>query len=172
MSVVQLFLFLHVMGAIIAFGPTFVFSFIAGLSRQQPQHALFGLQLSELIQMRLVLPLAVVQGITGVILVVTVPVDILATHWLALGIVLYLILLGFAFLVQRPTLSRMVVLAQAMPAPAAGGGPPAGQAPAGGPPPGPPPEMAALGRRTMYGGIFMVIVLVVIVFLMAAKPTF
>ena len=118
--IVAILLFLHVLGAIVAFGPTFTFSLIASLSRQYPQHGPFGIQLSALISKRLVLPMAVVQGLTGLGLVIAVPYDILAIHWLTLGIVLYLIDLAFAFWVQLPAVERMVAITK----PAlAGGGP-------------------------------------------------
>jgi len=184
-AIISIFLFLHVMGAIVAFGPTFTFSLIAGLSGRYPQHGPFGIALSELIEKRIVLPMAVVQGITGLVLVAAVPFPILDTHWLALGIALYLIELAFAFWVQRPTLDRMVAItapALARSGPPAGGGsaaaaasgdPAAAAAPgAGGPPAGPPPELVALGRRVRNGGFFMTAVLAAIVFLMVVKPTF
>jgi len=199
-AIISIFLFLHVMGAIVAFGPTFTFSLIAGLSGRYPQHGPFGIALSELIEKRIVLPMAVVQGITGLVLVAAVPFPILDTHWLALGIALYLIELAFAFWVQRPNLDRMVAItapALAGGGPGAGGGSPATGGPqpgalgapgaggppsgppgatgapgAGGPPAGPPPELVALGRRVRNGGFFMTVVLVAIVFLMVVKPTF
>jgi hypothetical protein len=171
--IVAILLFLHVLGAIVAFGPTFTFSLIAGLSRQYPQHGPFGIQLSALISRRLVLPMAVVQGLTGLGLVIAVPYDILAIHWLTVGIVLYLIDLAFAFWVQLPAVERMVAITK----PALSGGPPpAAAAPAGvapsEPPAGPPPELAALGVRVRNGGFFMTALLVAIVFLMVVKPTF
>jgi uncharacterized membrane protein len=180
-AIVAIFLFLHVFGAIVAFGPTFTFSLIAGLSSRYPQHGPFGIALSALIEDRIVLPMAVVQGITGLALVLTVPFDILASHWLALGIVLYLIELAFAFWVQRPAVERMAAITK--PALAGGGPPPVGgAAPAAGathaagaaadPPAGPPPELAALGTRVRNGGFFMTAVLVAIVFLMVVKPVF
>lgn len=172
--IVAILLFLHVLGAIVAFGPTFTFSLIASLSRQYPQHGPFGIQLSALISKRLVLPMAVVQGLTGLGLVIAVPYDILAIHWLTLGIVLYLIDLAFAFWVQLPAVERMVAITK--PALAGGGPSPAAAAPAGGalsgPPAGPPPELAALGVRVRNGGFFMAALLVAIVFLMVVKPTF
>ena len=52
----QLFLFLHVLGAIVVFGPTFVFPLIASRAQQSPQHGPFAAGLSEFIERRLVLP--------------------------------------------------------------------------------------------------------------------
>ena len=44
-----IFLFLHVLGAIAAFGPSFVFPIIARQSRQMPTMAMFGLKLTDTI---------------------------------------------------------------------------------------------------------------------------
>lgn len=169
-AIVAIFLFLHVLGAIVAFGPTFTFSLIAGLSGRYPQHGPFGIELSAVISKRLVLPMAVVQGITGLVLVVAVPYDILANHWLTLGIVLYLIDLAFAFWVQLPAVERMAAITR--PALVGGGLSSAAGAPASDAPAGPPPELAALGTRVRNGGFFMAALLVAIVFLMVVKPTF
>jgi hypothetical protein len=169
---VPLFLFLHVMGAIVAFGPSFAFPLIAAASAREPQHAHFGAEVSEVITKRIVLPLAVVQGITGVLLILALGLDLLNTRWLLVAIVLYLAALGYSYFVQLPTGGRMVELT-AM----AGGGPPPGasgpQPGAGGPPPGaggPPPELLATGRKLQRGGIFLTTLIVLIVLLMVTKP--
>ncbi len=39
-------LFLHVLGAIVAFGPTFAFSFIGAMGGAEPQHANFATRVS------------------------------------------------------------------------------------------------------------------------------
>ena len=44
----QLFLFLHVLGAIVAFGPTFAFSFIGASGGAEPQHANFATRVSHI----------------------------------------------------------------------------------------------------------------------------
>ncbi len=60
-----LFLLLHVIGAIVVFGPTFVFPLIGSQAQKSPQNGHFAAALTELIERRIVLPGAVVQGITG-----------------------------------------------------------------------------------------------------------
>ena len=43
------FLFLHVLGAIVAFGPTFAFSIIGAMGGKEPQHANFATRVSATI---------------------------------------------------------------------------------------------------------------------------
>lgn len=160
----QLFLFLHVMGAIAVFGPTFVFPIIANQVRKAPQHGHFGAVLGEFIERRLVLPGAVVQGITGVALILISGRDltVAANRWLVAAIILYLIAIGFASMVQAKNAEKMVHLTANMPP-----GPPPAGAPAG-----PPPEIAATGRKLAQGGQLLSVLIVLIVILMVIKPGF
>ena len=64
-----LFLFLHVIGAILAFGPTYAFSIMGTMAGKEPQHANFSARQAEVICNMLVYPLAIFQGITGVLLI-------------------------------------------------------------------------------------------------------
>jgi hypothetical protein len=160
----QLFLFLHVMGAIAVFGPTFVFPIIASQVQKAPQHGHFAAVLSEFIERRLVLPGAVVQGVTGVALIIIAGRDLTAraNWWLGISIVLYLIAIGFAAMVQAKNAEKMVHLTANMPP-----GPPPAGAPAG-----PPPEIAATGKALGQGGQFLTVLIVLIVILMVVKPGF
>ncbi len=159
--IAAIFLFLHVLGAIVAFGPTFAFPLIGNMGGAEPMHANFATRVSLRIEERMVLPLAVVQAITGIGLILTVPVDLLKSHWLILGIVLYVIALGFATAVQTRSIERVIELTT-MPA----GGPPPGA------PAGPPPGVPEAVRRVQLGGVFLTVLIVAIVFLMVEKPVF
>ncbi|MGH2464577.1 MAG: DUF2269 family protein [Candidatus Limnocylindrales bacterium] len=156
-----IFLFLHVMGAIAAFGPSFVLPIIASQSRKMPSGALFGLKLTDAVERRLIIPLGIFQGITGVGLIWTIGFNLTATHWLAAGIVLYLIAIVFAIVIQARTVESMIHLVESAPAPAPGT-----------PPGPPPPAFLALAKRAQNGGIFLTVLLVLIVFFMAVKPQF
>ncbi|HUQ77434.1 MAG TPA: DUF2269 family protein [Patescibacteria group bacterium] len=160
----QLFLFLHVMGAIAVFGPTFVFPIIGSQVQKAPQHGHFGAVLAEFIERRLVLPGAVVQGITGVALILITGRDLTASanRWLVAAIILYLIAIGFASMVQAKNAEKMVHLTANMPS-----GPPPAGAPAG-----PPPEIVATGRKLAQGGQLLTVLIVLIVLLMVTKPGF
>jgi len=161
----QLFLFLHVMGAIVVFGPTFIFPLIASQAQKSPQNGPFAAALAELIERRIVIPGAIVQGITGVLLIFSANRDLTspANRWLGIGIVLYLIAILFAIFVQAKNAEKMVHLTS--------GGPPPGPPPAGAPA-GPPPEIVATGKKLQQGGMFLAVLIVLIVILMVTKPTF
>lgn len=161
---VSLFLVLHVLGAIIVFGPSFAFPFIANQVRKTPQHGHFAAVVSDVIERRLILPGAVVQAVTGVGLIVTTGRDVLASanRWLLIAIVLYAIAIGFAFFVQARNAEKMVHLTANMPS-----GPPPAGAPAG-----PPPEIAATGKALAQGGQLLSLLIVAIVILMVTKPAF
>jgi uncharacterized membrane protein len=161
----QLFLFLHVMGAIVVFGPTFVFPIIARQAQKSPQNGPFAAALSELISRRVVIPGAIVQGITGVALILIAQRDLTspANRWLISAIILYAIAISFAIFVQEKNAEKMVHLTA--------GGPPPGPPPAGAPA-GPPPEIAATGKKLQQGGMLLMTLIVLIVILMVTKPTF
>jgi uncharacterized membrane protein len=157
----QLFLFLHVMGAIAVFGPTFAFPVIASQAQKSPQNGHFAAVVSELIERRIVIPGAVVQGITGVALILIIGADLTSPsyRWLIGGIILYLIAILFAIFVQAKNAEKMVELT-------AGGPPPPGA------PAGPPPGVVETGQKLQRGGMFLSVLIVLIVVLMVTKPGF
>jgi len=159
--VLALFLFLHVMGAIIVFGPTFIFPIIASQAQKSPQNGAFAAALSDLIERRIVIPGAIVQGVTGLALILILganPLTDPAWHLLLVGITLYLIAILYAIFVQAPNAEKMVHLTSSMP-------------------PGPPPadtlaEIQATGKVLQRGGMILTVLIVLIVLLMVTKPTF
>jgi uncharacterized membrane protein len=158
--ILAILVFLHVMGAIVAFGPTFAFPIIGAMGGREPQHVNFALRVSERIELRMVVPLAIVQGITGLLIVWRGNYD-LTKPWLALGIILYLVALSVAIFVATPNIKKLIELTSAPPPPPAPGAPP---------PSGPPPHVAALVKKQQQTGMILAVLLVAIVFLMAAKP--
>jgi hypothetical protein len=155
------FLYAHVLGAIAAFGPTFSSSIIGGMGGAEPQHANFATRVGRELARQRILPLAVLQGVTGVGLIVTSQIDFGAAVWLQVAIVLYAIALGFAFGVQTPMVKKIIAMTSTPP-----------PAPAPGAPAGPPPELRALIQRVKVGGMFLAGLVAVIVFLMEIKPAF
>jgi hypothetical protein len=152
-------LYLHVLGAIVAFGPTFAFPIIGAMGGKEPQHANFAIRASHAIGSRLVEPLALSMAITGVgLLLVTGrnPAD-RGNWWLGIAIVLYITALTFSLAVQNRNVARIIALTSAPPPPGASG---------------PPPEVPPLVKRVQRGGMFLAVVIVVIVFLMVVKPQF
>jgi uncharacterized membrane protein len=156
MDWVTFWLFLHVMGAIAGFGVSFAFPFLGAQGGKDPAHANFAFRVTELISKRWLIPLAILQGITGIILILTADWDLFANEWLYIGIALYLIAFSFSLLVQARTEHRLIQLTSQPPPPGATGEPP--------------PEVAALGRRLRLGGMFLAANLIAIVVLMVYKP--
>ena len=182
MNLFPWFLFAHVLGAIIAFGASFsAFPLLGAMSGKEPVHANFGSRVSHAISTKVVRPLAILQGITGVALIVVGNIDLTKKLWLDVAIVLYLIAIGYALFVQIPVGHRLVELTSggppagapaagpppaAAPAAAAGGSPPAAAAP----PMGPPPGLLEAATKARRGGALLGILITTIVFLMVVKP--
>jgi Predicted integral membrane protein (DUF2269) len=154
---VALFLILHVGGAIIGFGPTFVFPFIGAAAGKEPIHTNFALRLGETIATRLILPLALFQAVTGVGLIWTVGIDVFTHLWLLAGIVIYVVAMIIVFTNQLPVGAKLVEATKNAPPPSA---------PGETRPSGPPPHIAALVRRNQLGGMALSILLLVIIILM------
>jgi uncharacterized membrane protein len=154
---IAIFLFLHVMGAIIAFGPAFsAFPIIGSMAGKEPQHANFAARINEAITKTRVVPLAIFQGVTGLVLIYLTGLNPFSQLWLGLGIVLYVIALTYALAVQAPTGRRIVELTSAPPPPGATG---------------PSPELMAAVKRAQQGGMILGILILAIVILMVTKPT-
>jgi len=167
------FLFIHVFGAIIAFGASFsTFPMLGAMSGREPAHANFGARVSSAISERVVRPFGILQGLTGLGLIWSAGIDLTKALWLDVAIVLYLIAIGYALFVQIPIGRRIVELSGGGPPPAAaaagGQGGHAGAAPAR--PSGPPPELMSAVASAQRGGMFLAISIAVIVFLMVVKP--
>ena len=152
-----LWLFLHILAAVIAFGPIFVFPIVGSLAAQMPQHMRFAVELNHRVEMRLVLPLAVSMVISGAGLIWTANINIFQTPFLIVGVILYLVALTLAFRVLLPTTTRLVHLAAQPPMPAAAPDPPAQEA------------TTLIRRLQMFGGLTTLLFLVII-FLMVIQP--
>ena len=151
-------LFLHVLGAIVAFGPTFAFPFIGALGGAEPQHANFATRVSYTLSHRLVYPIGITLPITGAAMILVRGINPAerAYWWLGLAIVLYVIAYGYSYFVQSKLVGRVIDMTSAPPPPGASG---------------PPPELQALVARIQRGGLGMTILLLAIIFLMVVKPT-
>lgn len=155
------FLFLHVLAAIIAFGPTFSFAIIGAMGGAEPQHANFATRVSHRISDVLVTPFAISMPITGALMIWAAQIPLLErdARWLLLAIILYAIALGLALFVSRPNVNRIIAMS----------GGTAG-APAGPPSGPPPPEMLRAIGVVQRTGMALVGLVVVIVFLMVMRP--
>jgi uncharacterized membrane protein len=148
-------LFLHVMVAIMAFGPTFVFPFIGAAGGKEPEHGNFALRLSVTIGTRLVIPLAVAMPLLGLWLIFLGDWDLWSSEWLVISIGIYIVTFFFAVLVLNRTGRKLVHMTAGPPPKGAGG---------------PPPEMQRLVKRQKLGGMFTALAVASIVLLMVWKP--
>ena len=173
-----LFLYLHIGGVIIAFGPTIAFPLFAARAAKEPMHGNFTLRASDWISSRVVEPGAVFVFLMGVGLIITKGYNPLEQLWVGLAIVLFLITFAFANLVQAPTVKKMIALTKQPPvvvdAPHAGDQPamagPGTPAAEGAGPAGPPPEFVGLAGKAARGGQFMLAMVFIILALMVVKP--
>jgi uncharacterized membrane protein len=150
-------LFLHILAAVIAFGPIFVFPIIGTLAAQMPQHLRFAVELNHRIELRLVVPLALSMFVSGVGLIWTANINVFGTPYLLVAIILYLVTTALALSVLVPTTGRLVRLVE--------------HAPAAGAAPGPPrPEVMTLIRRNQMFGGATTLAFLVIIFLMIVQP--
>jgi cytochrome c biogenesis protein CcdA len=154
-------LFAHILGAIIAFGPTFSSPIIGRMGARERAHGNFAMRISRELARVQIVPLAIVQGFTGVGLILAGQIDVLKANWLMVAIVLYLIAIGFAIFVQTPRAKRIIEMTTPRPDAPPDAGPPAG---------GPPPQLVAEITRVKRGGMLLIGLVTTIVFLMVVKP--
>lgn len=152
-------IFIHVLSAIVAFGPTFAFGLYGAQVAGEPQHGNFMARASHHVADRLVLPVALSMPVSGLLVIWAKSIDLLGTHWLLLAIAVYVVLILYVILVQRPATIRLIELSSTPP--------PAGAAPAG-----PPPAVLETLAKIRRGGMLTGVLIVVIVALMVVKPSF
>ncbi|HET9347396.1 MAG TPA: DUF2269 family protein [Candidatus Limnocylindrales bacterium] len=157
--VIPWLLFLHVLGAIVAFGPSFAFPIIGAMGGAEPMHGNFATRVSHSISARIVYPIGITLPITGALLILASGRDLSVREnwWLGIAIVLYVIAYGYSFFYQRKTVENIIELTSAPPPPGATG---------------PPPELPPLVKRVQRGGMVLTVLLLAIIFLMVVKPQF
>ena len=149
----RLLLTLHIFGAIVGLGPSFVWP-VAGpvLARAQPAEALGILRLMKAVTSALIVPVVlVVQPLTGALLIFETGRDdgFFEYEWLWIAIALYALTYGI-FLVDLPNLRKQVhMLAE-------------GRQDT--------PEFGAITKRTTINGVALGVLVTAIIFLMAWQP--
>lgn len=155
---VPFLVFLHVLGVILAFGPTYAYAHFGALLKEEPQHREFFGRARERISRRLTFPATLSLAVTGlaIMAVTNYPITNPAARWLQVSIVLYVGMVGYIVLVLDRINRRISDLGRGA---RAGGGPP-------------PPELMTLVARSRRDGKWLGIVVLVILFLMVVKPAF
>ena len=143
-------LFLHILAAIIAFGPIFVFPIVGVLAAKQPQYIAFAVAVNHAIEERLVTPVGATMLISGAGLIWTANINFFATPYLIVAVILYLGALGIGSGVLLPNTKKMAAILE-------GGG-------------GPTPELFRLIKANQQLGGVLTVSFVIIVFLMIVQP--
>jgi uncharacterized membrane protein len=151
--VFQLLLFLHVLGAIVAFGFGFAAPVFGTMLAREPQHAGWYIRSVKRVSNFVIIPAALSMAVTGVGLVHAAGRRF-EEPWLAASIVLYAGALLAVFLIQRPALDRLIELQGTPPGPE-----------------GPSPEIPRLAARLRLVGIGLTVTVTVILLLMVWRPT-
>lgn len=150
----ELWLFLHVLGAIVAFGFGFYAPVFGMMSAREPQHGNWYMRASKRVSNLVIIPVAISMFITGTLLVTaTGGMSRFQELWLALSLVLYVISLVIVFFMQRPALDQVIALTSQPPGPE-----------------GPPPAVAENVRRMQLYGVILLVLTIAIVALMVWKP--
>lgn len=156
MDLFVILLFLHVLGAIIAFGPGFASMIVGPMVAKEPQYANFYARTQVATARAIITPVSLSMAITGLgLILVRGWANLTADkHWLEAAILLYVVSVVVAMAVQAPAGRKLVELTSRPPAPGAG----------------PSAELRAAAARVRQGGLVLTGLVVVITFLMVAKP--
>jgi uncharacterized membrane protein len=149
-------LFLHVVGAIVAFGPGFAAMVVGPMVASEPQHANFFARTQVATGRRLITPVAISLAITGIGMILLRGWDNLTAdrRWLEVSILLYVVAVVYSMAIQAPAGRKLVALTATPPEP--------GSAPN--------PEVPKTAARVRNGGMILSLLTVAIVFLMVTKP--
>ena len=156
MDLFPILLFLHALGAIVAFGPGFAAMVVGPMVAKEPQHANFYARTQAATGRKIVMPVTASMAVTGLAMIAIRGWSNITAgrHWLELGILLYVVTVVYSMAVQAKAGRRLVELTSQPPAP---GSPPS-------------PELRATVARVRQGGLVLSGLVVVIAFLMVAKP--
>ena len=111
----KVFLFLHVMGAIAALGPTLTYRIWTSLAEKADAGTrAFILRSISLLDARLPTPAFIAQAVTGVFLIWLRGWSFFSTGWLVIGVGIYIAMVVTAVAVYAPAFHRQQTLAEAV----------------------------------------------------------
>jgi hypothetical protein len=105
----RVFMYLHIMGAIVAFGPSFAFPVLGRLTAREPRHRNFTLRAIDTVHMRLMLPVTLTMLVSGAGLIYFGHVDPLQP-WLVTSLAIFFLALAIGLFVQAPAMHRLIEL--------------------------------------------------------------
>lgn len=151
---VTLYLFLHVLGAIAAFGFGFYAPIFGMAAAREPQHGNWYMRAGKRVSDMVIVPVALSMLITGTLLVVeTGGMARFKELWLTLSMILFVIAMVIVFVLQRPTLNKIIALTSQPPGPD-----------------GPSPEVPANVRKLQLYGMVLLVITISILALMVWRP--
>jgi len=148
----QLWMFLHVLCAIAAFGYGFYAPIFGMASAREPQHSHWFTKAAKRVTNLIIIPFAILLFITGAMLVQTGGTE-WSARWLSIAMLLYFIALGVVFFVQRPAVNRIIALTEQPPGPD-----------------GAPAELTSAVTRMMIAGVALLLLVLAVLALMVWKP--
>lgn len=151
----KFWLFLHILGAVAAFGPGFAFPIIGITARKTPGSFPFVAKLGEALGKKLIVPMAILVLLSGLALVHEARINLLRSPYLLVSLILFLTALGISLGIQLPAGIKLARMAEQSPQP--------GQQ-------GPPPEAMRLLARQKVTGMLLLSFFIVILALMVFKP--
>lgn len=152
-NLVHFLLFLHILAALVAFGPTFIFPLIMGMASKEPQHMAFAAKVVHTISSKVTKIGAIAAGILGLLLIPVGGWSLKSNWWLVVALLIYVIAIVFSVVVQGPNSEKMVgALSAATP----------GEAPSA--------EIKDLRKRLEMGGTMLGVAIIAIVLLMVFQP--
>jgi uncharacterized membrane protein len=155
---IQVFLFLHVFGAIAAVGPTLTYGmWLARAERMSPEMRAFVLRTTSWVDGHLATPAFIVQAFTGVALLLLLRISFIHTAWLITGVAIYVVVAIFAMTTYAPVVRRQIEVAERV---AEARSDPALAE-----------EYAVVSRRARAMGVVAVVLTVAILYFMIVKPT-
>ena len=149
----RIFLFVHILSAIVGLGPTFVYGSIVGMGRNEEPHARFATGVVHRLAMRMAIPLSAMIFLTGLGMIWALDRNPFQTTWLLVAMGLFIFGFTYSATVQNRQRREILMIA-------------------GGEdfdPSHPPPRFAVLGRRISWGGRYLRASATVILYLMIFK---
>jgi uncharacterized membrane protein len=104
---IDLFLFLHVLGAILAVGPTMTYAMWATLGEKAgPAQRAFAIRGINWVDSHLATPAFMAQAVTGIALILLLEISFIHTAWLLMGVGIYVVVMVIAVAVLVPIEKR------------------------------------------------------------------
>jgi uncharacterized membrane protein len=110
---IDVFLFLHVLGAILAVGPTMTYAMWATLGEKAgPAQRAFAIRGINWVDSHLATPAFMAQALTGIALILLLEISFINTAWLLVGVGLYVVVMIVAVGVLVPIEKRHMDVAE------------------------------------------------------------